>query len=229
MYLFSLLNLNATALLDYKIYFAQQSINGLDPLNAFLRNQFQEWMSEEVTSKFDRKLVISFIYFRENEWLFVGFYEVIEISKNKNEIILLDQSIDLIGRLIVRYDRIQRKPILNLESCMDYIKLNEILKEKILINDFTSFKTTKVKYNLLKTIVKNESISWKKALTSAKGIYLVTDTKSGGLYVGAAYGEATFWDRWLDYAHNGHGGNRFLKKMMELNGKDYAYNLQFSF
>lgn len=54
---------------------------------------------------------------------------------------------------------------------------------------------------------------WKSILKAVGGIYLLVCKKTGGRYVGSAYGEEGFWGRWTDYAQNGHGGNVELKKL----------------
>ncbi len=54
--------------------------------------------------------------------------------------------------------------------------------------------------------------SWKSALKSVKGIYLLV-SPDGQQYVGSAYGEWGFWGRWSRYAENGHGGNAALKAL----------------
>ena len=41
-------------------------------------------------------------------------------------------------------------------------------------------------------------------------------------YVGAAYGEDGVWQRWAEYADNGHGGNAELKKLVAADGLDYC-------
>lgn len=53
--------------------------------------------------------------------------------------------------------------------------------------------------------------SWRTALSSVVGIYLITDTRSGRPYVGKADGEETVRQRWHAYATNGHGGNAELR------------------
>jgi len=53
--------------------------------------------------------------------------------------------------------------------------------------------------------------AWEAHLRAARGIYLLTDPETGQLYVGAATGISGFWGRWLDYAADGHGGNRLLR------------------
>lgn len=56
--------------------------------------------------------------------------------------------------------------------------------------------------------------SWRSALSSVFGIYLITDTRDGRHYVGKADGAASIRQRWSAYATNGHGGN------VELRGLD---------
>ncbi len=55
--------------------------------------------------------------------------------------------------------------------------------------------------------------SWRTALSSVFGIYLITDTRDGRHYVGKADGEESIRQRWHAYATNGHGGNVELKTL----------------
>jgi len=64
--------------------------------------------------------------------------------------------------------------------------------------------------------------SWRTALGSVIGIYLITDTRDGRQYVGKADGAENILQRWSAYAANGHGGN------VELRGLDpsaFRYSL----
>ena len=54
--------------------------------------------------------------------------------------------------------------------------------------------------------------SWRTALRSVVGIYLITDTLDGRHYVGKADGTESIRQRWNEYATNGHGGNVELRK-----------------
>ncbi|WP_235929105.1 GIY-YIG nuclease family protein [Marisediminicola senii] len=63
--------------------------------------------------------------------------------------------------------------------------------------------------------------SWRTALSSVVGIYLITDTRDGRQYVGKADGEENIRQRWTTYASNGHGSN------VELRGLDPT-SFQFS-
>lgn len=53
--------------------------------------------------------------------------------------------------------------------------------------------------------------SWRTALASVAGIYLITDTCDGRQYIGKADGAESIRQRWGAYATNGHGGNVELR------------------
>lgn len=55
--------------------------------------------------------------------------------------------------------------------------------------------------------------SWRTALSSVFGIYLITDTRDGRQYVGKADGEESIRQRWNSYATNGNGGNVELRTL----------------
>jgi len=52
---------------------------------------------------------------------------------------------------------------------------------------------------------------WVETLKSSKGVYLLTCPTTHEQYVGSASGSNGFWDRWVEYARTGHGGNIGLK------------------
>lgn len=55
--------------------------------------------------------------------------------------------------------------------------------------------------------------SWRTALSSVVGVYLITDTRDGRHYVGKADGAESIRQRWNAYATNGHGGNVELRRL----------------
>jgi hypothetical protein len=55
--------------------------------------------------------------------------------------------------------------------------------------------------------------SWRTALSSVVGIYLITDTTDGRQYVGKADGAENIRQRWTAYATNGNGGNVELRNL----------------
>ena len=61
-------------------------------------------------------------------------------------------------------------------------------------------------------------LSWREALSSVGGVYLLTCPTTGKQYVGSANGVTGFWGRWESYVTTGHGGNR---RMLDLPVSDY--------
>jgi len=115
-----------------------------------------------------------------------------------------------------------------MENYIDGLELLEILRDKYTVEPFPGFDKIKIKFELLKSIVAQQEMSWKSALSNVKGIYLITDLSNGKLYVGSAYGESAFWNRWQYYIANGHGGNKILKQLISSKGFEYTNNFQFS-
>ena len=64
---------------------------------------------------------------------------------------------------------------------------------------------------LLAVMREHRYASWRTALASVVGIYLITDTRDGRQYVGKADGSENIRQRWGAYAANGHGGNVELR------------------
>ncbi|MGO3856932.1 MAG: GIY-YIG nuclease family protein, partial [Glutamicibacter arilaitensis] len=59
--------------------------------------------------------------------------------------------------------------------------------------------------------------SWRTALSSVMGVYLITDTSDGRQYIGKADGAENICQRWKAYATNGHGGNVELRGLEPTN------------
>jgi hypothetical protein len=65
-------------------------------------------------------------------------------------------------------------------------------------------------------------LSWRTALSSVNGVYLLVCPETGKQYVGSAYGSGGIWGRWEDYVASGHGGNQ---RMQDLPGADYQVSV----
>lgn len=74
-------------------------------------------------------------------------------------------------------------------------------------------------------IIDKEYSSWKQMLSSINAIYVISDRKTGKLYVGSSYGKEGLWRRWKIYAEtNGHGNNVELENLLKQNfnyARDY--------
>lgn len=79
---------------------------------------------------------------------------------------------------------------------------------------FPGFDRLVLSYPQLQAVMREHRYaSWRTALSSVLGIYLITDTRDGRHYVGKADGEESIRQRWHAYATNGHGNNVELKRL----------------
>ena len=79
---------------------------------------------------------------------------------------------------------------------------------------FPGFDALTLDYPQLQAVMREHRYaSWRTALSSVVGIYLITDTRDGRSYVGKADGAENIRQRWSAYAANGHGGNVELRTM----------------
>ena len=130
---------------------------------------------------------------------------------------------DLKERIIIKW----KNPIAYhqwIKNEMEVIEIQRGLDDMI----FTDYFSFILDFRQLKEIINGEYKDWKNMLSVTKGVYLITDSTTGKLYVGSAYGMDGIWGRWSDYVKtNGHGGNKSLKELVA-SDKDYAYNFRFS-
>lgn len=217
----------------YKLHLAIGSKDRKEPLYALFKDKFKSWQEHQNRRNFERNYILSLIYYNRDEWIFGGIYkqkgwrEVKDHYEYDTE--LLDTRKDLIGRLIIHYRRESRQSYLMLEKYIDKLEVLEILRKPYTIEPFPGYENVIIDFNLLKTIIQKEELSWKTALSSVKGVYIITDKNNNGkIYVGSAYGNESFWSRWSLYAKNGHGGNKELKRIINEDGLEYASNFQFS-
>ena len=102
-------------------------------------------------------------------------------------------------------------------------KLLEILNDKFTGDEFPGYENVRLTYNQLKTVIDRKLPGWISALENQKAVYLITDTKTGKLYVGSATAQyGMLLQRWSDYVCNGHGGNEGLKEVVLKHGFEYV-------
>ncbi len=76
-------------------------------------------------------------------------------------------------------------------------------------------------YGQLSHVINERLEAWNRKLTTVNGIYLISDQKTGKLYVGSTYNRDGIWGRWEDYARTGHGGDVQLANLIA-EDPDYA-------
>jgi hypothetical protein len=215
-----------------KLHFAIGAKVRLEPLYAFYKNEFQKWQDSQNNKNFEKDYIFSLIYYAKHEWLFAGVYKRCGLERidgkyhYKTE--LQDVGKELIGRLVIRYEKRFRASYPYLHNHIEQLQLLEILREPYTVEPFPGFENVCIGFDLLKAVIKEQEKTWKTALSSVKGVYVITDTSNGKLYIGSAYSVESIWHRWSEYTKNGHGGNKQLKALIEQNSIEYASNFQFA-
>ena len=134
------------------------------------------------------------------------------------------------GRLVVEYHNPCRTMGRKYENVMDELEVVQILNEQYTGNEFPGYENVRLSYPLLKNIVDRQLPGWVDALRNQKAVYLITDTKTGKMYVGSATSQTgMLLQRWSSYAADGHGGTVELRELVKQQGFDYVKeNFQYS-
>lgn len=188
--------------------------------------KYQNSQSKDVFRNVD--YIVSFIGEDGNRSRFIGVFKITDrktINENHFEYQMVRENgfEDLTERVIIVW-----KTAISwhqwIKNKMEVIEIQAGLHYR----QFTDYSDFILDFHELKEIVNNQYSDWKKMLSITKGIYLISDTNSGKLYVGSAYGEEGIWGRWCKYiSTNGHGNNKMLKEQIDFD-KDYAKHFQFS-
>jgi hypothetical protein len=231
--LFSLLSLYDDTLRapQAKVHLATRS--GDDPLVEFTQGRFESWQARQNKKNFQRPLVVSLIQFRRrDQWLFAGVYDVRGVSKQQNhfsyDLVERSSCTELKGRVVVWFDRSFRQSYLNAETYADQLRVQEVLGEAYRFEPFPGYRRVHLSKAALDAIVQSQPLDWKTALASVGGVYVLSDQKTGRLYVGSAAGAGGIWQRWCEYSTSGgHAGNMALRELIGEEG--VARSSDFSF
>lgn len=208
--------------------------NGRDhPIDVFYAGRFQEWQESQKNRYFSCPQVLSLIDLGNSDWLFVGVYEVLACTVHPDEADrfrystrLIDGQEDLIARIVVQHKRSRASYIWKRPEVV--LPIAEILPKKMTIAEFPGYNAVAISQSSLQVITGQRIASWYGALANVNGIYLITDTSTGQHYVGKASGNDGIWQRWCNYAENGHGGNVQLRKVLKEKGGDHVRHFQYS-
>ena len=184
--------------------------------------------------------LVSFVQYNiygRNFFVFGGIYKV-EIAKPEHyeiggyNISLLDNK-DPIGEFLNKYRKrlivkLDENLGINFELTYEAIEKKNIEVFEVFPNiasgKFNGYQNVSITHKELREIVSNNELSWKLALSYIKAVYVITDTKTGKLYIGSASGNSQgLWQRWGCYADfkDLTGGNKEFEVLVEKNGKDY--------
>lgn len=126
------------------------------------------------------------------------------------DLVATDHLADLSGRLVIGW-RSPRAWRLNGPTAATYPVLEVADAQPV---PFPGFDWLVLEHSQLQAVMREHRYaSWRTALASVVGIYLITDTRDGRQYVGKADGAESISQRWSAYATNGHGGNVELRNV----------------
>ena len=220
---------------NVKIRFNLMFQGNWNPVEFFKNSDFktllegQYWNYRRNKSFKTGQISIGFIRLNEkDQWLL---FHVGRVTKDLNKLNGVGYEYDTLtqyekyfGRLIVRFKNKSQTMIRLANSVMDECEVLQILPDTFDNDIFPGYDKVNISWNELSRIIKKES--WKTALHNQKGVYLITDTKNGKMYVGSAYGENMILGRWKSYVKNGNGGNVELKKIkFEYIKNNFGYSI----
>ena len=188
----------------------------------------------------DNEIIFQFIEIYPHRWLLVNVHKIISTKEGIADAEELTEYEQYFGRIIVDFVNKGQSWYYVDKEIVDNVEIFEITKKQYLDMDveFTGYENVCKTYKELKHVIDMEN--WKTALSNAFGVYVITDRKTGKVYVGSAYGEAGIYGRWKTYLEKGYDKdeeqsgeidypNKKLKELVKKNGIDYIKeNFQYS-
>ncbi len=160
----------------------------------------------------------------DRPWPKEYFYQKMKPGKYFYSVERLEQFSDLENRLVINWGKSTR-------SWHQWLKdrpIIEILPQGH-IGEFPGYLEITLSFSQLTELIFNPDSNriWHNHLSAVGAVYLILDTSTGAQYIGSASGVDGILGRWKTYAINGHGGNKKLKTLIELNS-EYKYNFRYS-
>lgn len=181
---------------------------------SMLRGQY--WNYSKKKSFKEGQITLGFIRLQDKDlWLL---FHIGRVTKDLNifdgigyEYETLTEYEKYFGRLIVKFKNKSQTMVRLANSVIDECEIEQILPDVFDNDIFPGYDKVNVSWSELSRVINKEG--WKAALENQKGVYLITDSHSGKMYVGSAYGNDMLLGRWKSYIKTGHGGNVELKKL----------------
>lgn len=229
-YLQDIFNFSDNELKRVKIKFNQWD-GQTDPLDKYIENPDiinNEWLFWRHERRYFNvaDIAICLVQMRGDSWLLTSVKTVTKELNKIDDVNYTGEEIEKLkpyfGRMVVKYHKTQRGQCFKANTILNDLEVLHILPTIYDGEDFSGYNNVCLSYTKLATIIARQKASWIEALKNQKAVYLITDTKTGKLYVGSATGGEMLLQRWSNYVANGHGGNKELKKLVEEKGKAYV-------
>lgn len=206
-----------------KIKFNQPTPAGQDPLEIWqydheeINNKWLFW--EENKNRLQvGQFAISLVDMKKDKWLLTTVKKITEVLPVQHGVHYRGEEVKeykpYFGRLVVYFHKSDRTGIRIANTLKQQIEVLELLPEEYNGDQFPGYNKVHLSWYQLEHIFNCKKPDWLNALSQQKGVYLITDNKTGKLYVGSASGNTEgLWQRWEQYVKNGHGGNKGLKNL----------------
>ena len=169
--------------------------------------------------------VFSFIKKTNNEWLLISAAKILSIPEDDYaEVEILEKYKPLFGRLIINYYKgnTMGRYTFKLSHLNNEEKVKEILPCLYSGETFEGYDKVNLPFKKLNDIFNGKIMpEYAEALKKITGVYCLTDTNNGKLYIGSATGTKGVAQRWGNYLSSKHGGNVKLRKLYDEKGADY--------
>lgn len=221
---------------NVKIRFNLQVDGNWNPIEMFKNHDIDSllqghyWNYSSQKSFKEGQVTVGFVILDKklNTWLL---FHVGEVTKDLNKYNSvgykfknLEEYSKYCGRLIVKFKNDSQMMIRKASSVIDQCEVYQILPEVFDDDIFPGYDNVNISWEELSRVIEKQT--WKTALENQKGVYLITDVKTGKRYVGSAYGQDMILGRWRNYVSTGHGGNKELKKIdFEYIKKNFRYSI----
>lgn len=193
---------------------------------------FWSWYSSKQRNFSVGQWAFSFLRIGEDEWLLISAGEIINTPKNDWATYkVLDQYKPFFGRLVIRCKKGNKfsRYVFNLGKYIETAVVKEILPCVYSGEIFEGYDKVHLPYHRLADIFAGKILpTYYEALKKVIGVYCLTDTFTGKLYIGSATGENGVAQRWGNYLASKHGGNKKLIDLYNKEGKEY-FETNFTF
>lgn len=183
------------------------------------------WYSTRKRNFLPGQWVFSFVRIDRDEWLFISAAEILQVSTGGwAQVRILQRFAPFFGKLVLqcRKGNALGRYVFNLSKYIEQARVKEILSCLYSGEKFRGYDQVLLPYKKLEEIFNGQIMpSYSEALAQISGVYCLTDTNNGKLYIGSAYGEGGVRKRWGDYFSHKEGVNKKLKELHKEKGRAY--------
>lgn len=184
------------------------------------------WYSKNRRNFQPGNIVFSFVQMPDNEWLLISAARILDVPKSTNraKVQILKEYSALFGRLIIKYKKGNTYSlyVFRMDYLIKDITVKEILPCLYSGEAFEGYDKICLPYKRLADIFSKKILpTYYEALKKVTGVYCLTDTHTGKLYIGSATGTDGVAQRWGNYLDSKHGGNIKLKELYKKKGPQY--------